>query len=107
MIQLQVLELLGKHKDVEISAKEMKSLIEMLKKEDAIEALESNSRVSNQLDSELDGIMPKIPADEQYPVRPLSESSSGKPPLEILKELPDSKTRPVSGKPVSPPPPGP
>lgn len=99
-----MLELLGKHKDVEISAKDMKSLIEMLKKEDAIEALESNSRVGN--NSELEGVMPKIPADEQFPVRPLSDSE--KPTLEMLKEVPESKTRPVGGaKPTNPPPPGP
>ena len=82
------------------------------KKDDAIEALESNSRVGGgQLDVEL---APKLPADEQFPVRPLSGaggSTGAKSPLEILEELPDSETRPVGGggggKPTSPPPPGP
>lgn len=62
-----MLELIGKHKDVEINAPQMASIIEMLKKEDAIEAIDrANESRPDVVDKE---ILPKLPADEQYPVR--------------------------------------
>ncbi|KAH7695539.1 Protein LETM-1 b [Aphelenchoides avenae] len=66
-LALEVLELIDMHKDVEIDAKQMASIIEMLKKEDAIEAIDrANESQADIVDKE---ILPKLPADEQFPVR--------------------------------------
>jgi len=76
---LEVLEILGNHKDVEISAGEMKKMVEMLRKEDAIEAIEADPRNNH---GEIPGspeqkLIPNIPADDEFPIR----SKSPLPPI--------------------------
>jgi Ca2+-binding EF-hand superfamily protein len=41
-LALEVIEMLGKHKDVEISSAQISKIIELLKKEDAIEEIHRN-----------------------------------------------------------------
>jgi Ca2+-binding EF-hand superfamily protein len=43
-VALEVIEMLGKHKDVEISPAQIKKIIELLKKEDAIEEIDQNEQ---------------------------------------------------------------
>uniref|UniRef100_A0A915CZE6 Mitochondrial proton/calcium exchanger protein n=1 Tax=Ditylenchus dipsaci TaxID=166011 RepID=A0A915CZE6_9BILA len=74
---LEVIELLGKHKDVALNAKEMSNIIEMLKKEDVIEALDRDREEKSQLES----VMPKIPAEDvEFPVRSMSSVPLPPPP---------------------------
>lgn len=46
-LALQVLELLSKHKDVEITPTHMQQIIELLKKEDVVEGLEKGELANN------------------------------------------------------------
>lgn len=43
-VALEVIEMLGKHKDVEISPSQITKIIELLKKEDAIEEIDHNEQ---------------------------------------------------------------
>ncbi|KAI1704977.1 LETM1-like protein domain-containing protein [Ditylenchus destructor] len=92
---LEVIELLGKHKDVELNPPEMAKIIEMLKKEDVIEALDRDTRPAENdpedAAEQLEAILPKLPADEEFPVRSLVPPSILQPPS---KEAPKNTQQP-------------
>jgi hypothetical protein len=125
---LEVLDLLSKHKDVEINAAEMARMVEMLKKEDLIEVytvhyyekskncplkeLEANGIAQQpgapELESEKDGeqVVPKLTAEdaEQFPIRPMTPESVGQPPSESSASE-DGQISPPSAMPPQEPPP--
>ena len=109
---LEVLDLLSKHKDVEINAAEMARMVEMLKKEDLIEELEANGIAQQpgapELESEKDGeqVVPKLTAEdaEQFPIRPMTPESVGQPPSESSASE-DGQISPPSAMPPQEPPP--